>query len=137
MTRREFGGWVAGAGAGLAMAADKGAVPPKVRAFALADVRLLDGPWKRAMERNRAFLLDLETDRMLHSFRLTAGLATSATPLGGWERPTCEVRGHFEGHYLSACALMYSATGDARVKARGEERWPGWRGARRPWGRAT
>ena len=121
MTRREFGGWVAGAGAGLATAADKGAVPPKVRAFPLTDVRLLDGPWKRAMERNRAFLLDLETDRMLHSFRLTAGLATSATPLGGWERPTCEVRGHFEGHYLSACALMYSATGDARVKARGEE----------------
>ena len=26
------------------------------------------------------------------------------TRVGGWEEPTCEVRGHFVGHYLSACS---------------------------------
>jgi len=43
---------------------------------------------------------------LLHTFRLTAGLPSSAEPLGEWEKPECELRGHFTGgHYLSACAL--------------------------------
>ena len=32
-----------------------------------------------------------------------------------------ELKGHFTGHYLSACALMYASTGDERFKARGEQ----------------
>jgi len=52
-------------------------------------------------------------------FRVTAGLPSSAEPLGGWEAPDNELRGHFTGHYLSACALMWAQTGDAAVKARG------------------
>ncbi len=42
-------------------------------------------------------------------------------PLGGWEAPNGELRGHFEGHYLSACALLYGATGDKAVKAKADE----------------
>jgi uncharacterized protein len=51
---------------------------------------------------------------------VNAGLSSSAQPLGGWEKPDCELRGHFVGHYLSACALMYSSTGDQELKAKGD-----------------
>ncbi len=107
----------AGHGA-LVKAPDKiafGAAP-----FDLRDVRLLDGPFKHAQELNRKYLLSLDVDRLLHTFRLNAGLPSSAAPLGGWEEPKCELRGHFAGHYLTACALTYAATGDEAVKAKGE-----------------
>ncbi len=92
--------------------------PPKLQEFSLQDVRLLDGPFRDAMELDKVYLLSLDPDRLLHTFRLTAGLPTSAKPYGGWEAPGCELRGHCLGHYLSACALMYASTGDERLKAR-------------------
>ena len=88
------------------------AVGRKAHAFPLRDVRLLDGPFKQAMELDRQYLLSLETDRLLHTFRINAGIPSSAQPLGGWEEPKGELRGHFLGHYLTACALMYVSTGD-------------------------
>ena len=63
----------------------------------------------------------LPNDRLLHNFRVTAGIASTAEPLGGWEAPKSELRGHFVGHYLSACALLYASTGDAAVKAKADE----------------
>src|SRR5581483_1152124 len=48
------------------------------------------------------------------------GLPSNAEPLGGWEAPDCELRGHFVGHYMSACAQMYAATGDPRYKDKGD-----------------
>ncbi len=90
----------------------------KLLTFPLKEVRLLDGPFHDAMELDRAYLLSLDPDRLLHTFRLTAGLPTSAKPYGGWESPGCELRGHCLGHYLSACALMYAGTGDEKLKAR-------------------
>jgi hypothetical protein len=92
----------------------------KAQPFDLKQVRLLDGPFRDAMERDRAYLLSLEPDRLLHMFRVTAGLPSSAQPYGGWEEPKCELRGHSMGHYLSACALMYASTGDEKLKARAE-----------------
>lgn len=94
-------------------------IPLQVRAFPLQDVRLLEGPFQHAMELDHHYLLSLESDRLLHTFRLNAGLPSAAKPLGGWEAPSCELRGHFVGHYLSACALMYASTGDAQMKERG------------------
>ena len=95
-------------------------VPLKVHAFPLQDVRLLDGPFKHAMELDRQYLLSLDVDRLLHNFRVNAGLPSSAKPLGGWEEPKCELRGHFVGHYLTACALMYASTGDEKFKQKGD-----------------
>jgi DUF1680 family protein len=107
---------------GLARPADKvpmnGAIA--VQPFGLEQVRLLPGPFRQAMELDRKYLRSLDPDRLLHNFRSNAGLASSAEPLGGWEAPTCELRGHFVGHYLSACALMYASTGDERLKERAE-----------------
>jgi uncharacterized protein len=100
-------------------------VAPVIRlgaeAFALEDVRLLEGPYKRAQDLNHRVLLEeVDADRLLHMFRVTAGLASTAQPYGGWESPSCELRGHTLGHYLTALALTHAATGDLRVKERGD-----------------
>ncbi|HMF98023.1 MAG TPA: glycoside hydrolase family 127 protein, partial [Vicinamibacterales bacterium] len=95
-------------------------VTPKVTAFALQNVRLLDGPFKRAMELDQQYLLAIDVDRLLHNFRVNAGLPSSAAPLGGWEAPDVELRGHTAGHYLSALSLIYASTGDARFKTRAD-----------------
>lgn len=88
--------------------------------FNLEQVRLLDGPFKETMERDRRYLHELKSDRLLHTFRVNAGLESSAEPLDGWEKPDCEVRGHTMGHYLSACALMYASTGDEKLKSKAD-----------------
>jgi len=100
------------------------AVAPKVEVrafpFNLKDVRLLDGPFKQAMDRDLKYMLGLENDRLLHMFRVTAGLPSSAQPYGGWERADVELRGHTIGHFLSASALMFAATGDQRIKVKAD-----------------
>ncbi len=88
----------------------------QARPFDLRQVRLLDGPFREAMERDRKFLHSLDADRLLHMFRVTAGLPSQAKPYGGWEKPDVELRGHSLGHYLSACALMHASTGDPALK---------------------
>jgi hypothetical protein len=58
---------------------------PELRGgFDLARVRLLPGPFLDAAEVNRRFLMNLEPDRLLHMFRVTARIPSSAAPLGGW-----------------------------------------------------
>ncbi|MGA2853131.1 MAG: beta-L-arabinofuranosidase domain-containing protein [Verrucomicrobiota bacterium] len=88
--------------------------------FPLTDVQLLDGPFRDAMLRDQKYLLSLEPDRLLHTFRLNVNLPSSAKPLGGWEEPKGELRGHSLGHYLSALSLMYASTGDQRFKQRAD-----------------
>jgi hypothetical protein len=95
-------------------------VPLKAVPFDLRDVQLLDGPFREAMVRNQQFLLGVDNDRMLHNFRVNAGLPSSAKPYGGWEEPTVELRGHSLGHYLTGLALAYRSTGDERFKAKGD-----------------
>ena len=89
-------------------------------AFPLEQVRLLDGVFLDAARTNQKYLLSLPEDRLVHNFCVNAGLPSSAEPLGGWESPNVELRGHFTGHYLSACGLMYASTGDAAIKAKGD-----------------
>jgi len=86
-------------------------VQKKAEPFSPEDVRLLDGPFKHAQDMDRAYLLSLDVDSLARPFRVTAGLPVTAKSLGGWEAADSEVRGHFIGHWLSACAEMYAATG--------------------------
>jgi hypothetical protein len=96
-------------------------IPGKVESFPLKQVRLRKGPFQDALEADQRYLHLLPSDRLLHTFRLNAGFPSSAQPLGGWEKPDCEVRGHFAGgHYLSACALMYAGAGDGELKNKAE-----------------
>jgi DUF1680 family protein len=99
-----------------ALAAPSAAEP--LEPFPLRDVRLLDGPFLEMQRRGLETLLSFEPDRLLHTFRLNAGLPTNAKPYGGWEGPKVELRGHSLGHYLTACALAFEATGDERLKTR-------------------
>jgi DUF1680 family protein len=96
-------------------------VTPQVRPFPMKNVRLQPGAFSTAADANRRYLKSLPPDRLLHTFRLTAGLPSSAEPLGDWEKPDCELRGHFAGgHYLSACALAFASSGDEELKRNGD-----------------
>jgi hypothetical protein len=87
-------------------------IPIEVQPCSLHDVRLLDGPFKHAMDINAKYLLDLEPDRLLHNFRKFAGLEPRGKAYGGWERDS--IAGHTLGHYLSACSLHYASTGSRK-----------------------
>jgi uncharacterized protein len=95
---------------------------PMLQAFPLTDVRLLGGPFLEAQKRNEAYLLKLEPDRMLHNFRVNAGLEPKAPVYGGWESvPTwADIRahGHTLGHYLSAASLTFASSGHSAMKQR-------------------
>lgn len=92
--------------------------------FALGDVDLLESPFLKARLKSQSYLLALEPDRMLHTFRVNAGLQPKAEIYGGWESvPTwtdIHCQGHTLGHYVSACSLMYGATRDVRFKQRAD-----------------
>ena len=100
------------------------AVAPRAEPFNLADVRLLVGPFQQAQQRDAKYLLQLEPDRMLHNFRVNAGLEPKAPVYGGWESvpmwADIRAHGHTLGHYLSACSLMYASTANDAFKKRCE-----------------
>lgn len=95
---------------------------PQVTQFSAADVRLLPAPSPHvnpfliAQDGHATYLLELEPDRLLSRFRSEAGLEPKAPGYDGWEKDT--IGGHSLGHYLTACAKMHAATGDARFKQR-------------------
>ncbi|KAK6164207.1 hypothetical protein DH2020_001071 [Rehmannia glutinosa] len=69
-----------------------------------------------AQQTNLEYLLMLDVDRLVWSFRKTAGLETPGEPYGGWEAPNVELRGHFVGHYLSASTQMWASTHNANLR---------------------
>jgi uncharacterized protein len=99
-------------------------VSPKVQvkasSFNLEDIKLLDSPFKETVERNGKWLLTMDINRLLHSFRINAGIRTQAKSLDGWEKLDTEVRGHTLGHVMSGLALMYATTGNVAYKNRGD-----------------
>ncbi len=92
----------------------------KAYSFDLQDIKLLDSRFKENMERDGKWLLSINNDRLLHSWRVNAGMRTNARPLGGWEGLDVELRGHTLGHVLSGLALMFASTGDAAYKSKGD-----------------
>lgn len=93
-----------------------------VHPFEPGSVRLLDGPFRDAQQRNAAYLRRLDPDRLLHNFRKNAGLVPKAEVYGGWEsqEPWVDIRchGHTLGHYLSALALHHAATAESEFRQR-------------------
>lgn len=94
----------------------RSAVELRCAPFELRDVRLLEGPFKRAMELNMQSLLHYEPDRLLAKFRSESGLEPKAEHYLGWE--AMSLAGHSLGHYMSACAMMFQSTGDERFLER-------------------
>ncbi|OIN57376.1 glycosyl hydrolase [Arsenicibacter rosenii] len=103
-------------------------VPVSAFSFNLQDVRITKGPFRENMEREGQWLLSLPVDRLMHSFKVNAGMNTpkpgSPTkmpePLGGWEGLDMELRGHSIGHLLSGLALQYASTGNDAFKRKGD-----------------
>lgn len=95
-------------------------VPIKAYAFDLSNIRLLDGPFKENMKRDERWIMSIATDRLLHDFRVTAGMKVTSKSLGGWEAMDSELRGHTTGHVMSALALLYASTGDSIYKNKGD-----------------
>ena len=88
--------------------------------FNLTNVTLLPSQFQTNMLLDKAYLLSLNPDSLLYNYRANVNLSTSnAPPLGGWETPGSALcLGHWTGHYLSACSMMYASTGDPLLKAR-------------------
>jgi DUF1680 family protein len=79
---------------------------------------------------NRQYVASLTVENLLQNFYLEAGLrgwtlhnSTHQQGTGerhwGWESPTCQLRGHFLGHWLSAAAQI-AAAGDAELRVKAE-----------------
>jgi len=90
----------------------------KARPFPLDRVTLLEGPFKKAVEINKAYLLKLDVDRMLWAFHERAKLPVKGKRYGGWAQRDCV--GQISGHYLSALSMMYATTGDPEMKKRAD-----------------
>jgi uncharacterized protein len=100
---------------------DKHSLPPLTAApLALEDVRILDSELLRMRRQTLDYMLALDSDRLLHNFRVTAGIPSTAQPLFNREAPTNGWRGHYTGHFLSACGQMYATSGDTRIKAKAD-----------------
>ncbi len=82
--------------------------------FPLQDVQLLDGPFKQARDLNIEVLLKYDVDRLLVPFLKEAGLPLKAESYENWEG----LDGHIGGHYLTAMAMNYAATGNSECKNR-------------------
>lgn len=77
---------------------------------------------------NRNYLMELNTQGLLQNFYLEAGivmpglqvLEDPATALlhWGWDAPTCQLRGHFLGHWMSAAAMLVATDDDIELKAK-------------------
>ncbi|CAM8910239.1 unnamed protein product [Rhodiola kirilowii] len=90
-----------------------------LKEVSLHNVRLEHGSVHgRAQQTNMEYLLMLDVDSLVWSFRKTASLTTPGTPYGGWEAPSMELRGHFVGHYLSASAHMWASTHNDSLKTK-------------------
>ncbi|MGO4497615.1 beta-L-arabinofuranosidase domain-containing protein [Paenibacillus sp. 2RAB27] len=105
--------------------------------YQAGQVKLSAGPLTARYELNKKYVVSLTNENLLRNFYLEAGLwsysgnggTTSATTTSmdgpehwhwGWESPTCELRGHMMGHWLSAAARIYAQTEDRLVKAKAD-----------------
>ncbi len=108
--------------------------PARLEPLPLGDVKLLPGTFEDRFEVNRKYVLSLTNQGLLQNYYGEAGMWNPRllnTMLGGhdrgyyfedvywgWESPTCQLRGHFLGHWMSAAAYIAASTGDPVAKAR-------------------
>ena len=86
--------------------------------FSIDKVELNPSWVKEREQMDIDFIISIDVDRLLHTFRLNAGLPSEAEPLGGWEAPYIGLRGHFTGHYLSALSSLVCRYKDVRLSQR-------------------
>ena len=87
-----------------------------LESFPLSSVRLLESPFKVAQQTDLKYILSLDADRLLAPYFKEAGLETKVINYPNWENTGLD--GHIGGHYISALAEMYAATGNQKIKQR-------------------
>ena len=121
----------------------------RFRPLAPAQTRLLPGLFLDRAALNRRYVMSLDSGALLQNHMLEAGLWQARLgetkrnrnydpdQLGreealhwGWESPSCQLRGHFLGHWLSAAARS-GRGGDAEARPRPTRSWPSSPAARR------
>ena len=93
----------------------------------------MNSPFLRRARLNRDYVVSLKNKNLLQNFYMEAGLWNPQIQLNnaagreqaedihwGWESPTCQLRGHFLGHWLSAAAYIAASTGDTEVRGKAE-----------------
>ena len=112
--------------------------PSIVRPFDLARVQLRPGPFLDAAEIAHRHLVERRSRPTAAHVPRDRGLPSSAEPLGGWEAPVNELRGHYIGHFMSGCALMSTSMRDPELRKRGAyDGRVSWRNASRRTGTDT
>ena len=99
-----------------------------VNSFSIKDVKITDGLFRKRMDVNIEYLKELEEICLLQNYYLEAGVImpglftledpSKANLHWGWEAPTCQLRGHFLGHYLSAAAAVIANDGNILLEAK-------------------
>ena len=88
------------------------------------DVLLKERRLKEREYNNRKYLMSLSNDDLLFTYNVESGRYTGrgiqTKVLGGWEASTCQMRGHFLGHWLSAAAFYCHAHEDMEIKAKAD-----------------
>lgn len=92
------------------------------------DVRVTGGVFRERMNTDRDYLLELDSQCLLQNFYLEAGIIMPGLQVvpdpneaklhWGWESPTCQLRGHFLGHWLSAAAAFVASDNDFELKTK-------------------
>ncbi len=99
-----------------------------MRRFSYNEVKVLDGLFKRRMDVNKEYLRELDDTCLLQNYYLEAGVIMPGLTIvedpakaklhWGWEAPSCQLRGHFLGHYLSAASMLVANDGDEILAAK-------------------
>ena len=86
------------------------------------NVIIREGELVRREQDNKNYMMKLENQYLLRNYLLEAGRISGRgmdlNAMGGWEDPSCQLRGHFLGHWLSAAALHYYENGDKELWAK-------------------
>ena len=92
------------------------------------DVRMLPGLFRKRMDLNEEYLMELDPGCLLQNFYIEAGIIPpggqvinepeKARMHWGWEAPSCQLRGHFLGHWLSAASRICIGGNKPELRAR-------------------
>lgn len=87
-----------------------------VRGWNYGRIQILEPYLVNAFEKEKAYLLSLDADRLLVGFEETAGFEAKTDRYPGWE--STEIQGHTIGHYLSGLSQAYVYTRDEKFACR-------------------
>ena len=88
----------------------------RIETFPIKDIRLGESIFLDYQQSDINYLMGLNADRLLAPYLKGAGLKPKANNYTNWENTGLD--GHIGGHYLSALAYMYAATGNKEIERR-------------------